>query len=142
MRKILRITGLILIWILLVIAVFVAEEWLKKPPVHRGDIASIENHLVQKLNDAAVQKRLGSAAMVLIQNGKISGEYGFGVGNIETNAPVKTDKTLYLLSSVSKAITAWGIMKLVQEGKFALDEPVIRHLRRWVSRAAKHIVIK
>ncbi len=131
MRKILRITGLILIWALLVIGFFIGEEWLKKPPVLKGDIASIENHLVQKLNNAEEQKKLGSAAMVLIEKGKVIGEHGFGLANIESNIPVKTDQTLYLLSSVSKAITAWGIMKLVQDGKLALDEPVMRHLRRW-----------
>jgi CubicO group peptidase (beta-lactamase class C family) len=32
---------------------------------------------------------------------------------------------------VSKAVTAWGVMKLVEEGRIGLDEPVMRHLQRW-----------
>jgi CubicO group peptidase (beta-lactamase class C family) len=131
-RKILVTLGLILLWALVVVAAVLAEAiWFAQPPVTRGDVASIENHLVQKLQAAAAQQKLGSAALVLMQNGKIVAQHGFGVANAETQAPVKTDQTLFLLASVSKAVTGWGVMKLVQDGKLGLDEPVLRHLKRW-----------
>jgi CubicO group peptidase (beta-lactamase class C family) len=131
-HKILAATGLILLWALAVIAAVFAEAfWFARPGVERGDLASVENHLVQKLNDAAVEKRLGSAALVLLEGDRIVAEHGFGVANAETQAPVKTDQTLYRVASVSKAVTAWGVMKLVEEGKLSLDEPVTRRLKRW-----------
>jgi CubicO group peptidase (beta-lactamase class C family) len=131
-RKILVTMGLILLWTLAVITVVFAEAiWFAQPAVTRGDLASIEKHLVRKLSDAAANQKLGSAALVLVQGGKIAAEHGFGVANADTQAPVKTDQTLYLLASVSKAVTAWGVMKLVEEGKVGLDEPVMRHLKRW-----------
>lgn len=131
-HKILVTTGLILLWTLAVIAVVFAEAiWFPQPKVIRGELASIENHLVQKLNDATADKKLGSAALVLVQDGKIVAEHGFGVANAETQAPVKTDQTLFQLASVSKAVTAWGVMKLVEEGKLSLDEPVMSYLKRW-----------
>lgn len=131
-RKILISVGLILLWTLAVIVVVLAEAiWFAEPAVQRGDVASIGKHLVQKLNDAAANQRLGSAALVLIQGGKIVAEHGFGIANVETQAPVKMDQTLYIIGSVSKAVTAWGVMKLVEEGKLGLDEPVMRHLKRW-----------
>lgn len=130
--KILVTMGLILLWTLAVIAVVFAEAlWFAQPAVTRGDSASIEKHLAQKLSDATARQRLGSAALVLVQGGKIAAEHGFGIANAETQAPVKTDQTLYLLASVSKAVTAWGVMKLVEEGRLGLDEPVMRHLKRW-----------
>ena len=46
---------------------------------------------------------------------------------------METDRTLYQVASVSKAVTAWGVMKLVEEGRLGLDEPVVRHLTRWRS---------
>jgi CubicO group peptidase (beta-lactamase class C family) len=123
---------LILLWALAVIAAVLAEaSWFAHPAVARGDLASIENHLVQKLGDATADKKLGSAALVLIQGGRIAAEHGFGVANVETQAPVKPDRTLFQLASVSKAVTAWGVMKLVEEGKIGLDELVMRHLKRW-----------
>ena len=96
-----------------------------------GDFASIERHLIQELRDAADDKRLGSAAVALLHDGKIAAEHGFGVANAETQAPVKTEQTLFRVASVSKAVTAWGVMKLVEEGKLSLDEPVMHHLTRW-----------
>jgi CubicO group peptidase (beta-lactamase class C family) len=124
--------GLILLWALAVGAVVFAEAfWFARPAVVRGDLASIENHLVQKLRDAADDKRLGSAALVLVHGGQIAAEHGFGVAKAETQAPVKTDQTLYRVASVSKAVTAWGVMKLVEEGKLSLDGPVMPYLKRW-----------
>lgn len=127
-HKILVTVGLVLLWTLAVMALVFAEAfWFGPSSVPRGDLAAIENHLVHKLSEAKV----GSAALVLVQGGKIAGEHGFGVANAETQAPVKSDQTLYQLASVSKAVTAWGIMKLVEEGKLGLDEPVMRYLKRW-----------
>jgi CubicO group peptidase (beta-lactamase class C family) len=132
LRKILLTLGLIVFWALAVIAVVLAEAiWFAQPAVQRGDLASIEKHLVQKLSDAAANQKFGSAALVLVQSGKIVAEHGFGIANVETQAPVQTDQTLYIVGSVSKAVTAWGVMKLVEEGKLGLDEPVMRHLKRW-----------
>jgi CubicO group peptidase (beta-lactamase class C family) len=115
-----------------VIAVVFAEAfWFAHPSVARGDSAAIENHLVQKLGDATANKKLGSAALVLVRGGKIAAEHGFGVANAETRAAVRADQTLFQLASVSKAVTAWGVMKLVEEGRLGLDEPVMRRLKRW-----------
>lgn len=131
-RKMLVTMGLILLWAVAVIAVVLAEAvWFAHPSVNRGNLASIEDHLVEKLGDAAINKRIGSAALVLVQDGEIAAEHGFGVANAETQAPVKSDQTLYKVASVSKAVTAWGVMKLVEDGKLNLDEPVMRHLKRW-----------
>jgi CubicO group peptidase (beta-lactamase class C family) len=132
LRKISTTILLILLWTAAVFAVLAAEAfWFGQPPVERGNRSSIENHLLKKLNDAARDKKLGSAALVLVENGKIVAEHGFGVTSIETNAPVKPDQTLFQLASVSKAVTAFGVMKLVEEQRIGLDEPVMRHLERW-----------
>lgn len=121
----------IILWVVGVITFFITEEILNKPHVERGNQSSIENYVVQKFNEALAQKRLGSAAIAILQNGRIAAEHGFGVANSETKAAVKTDETLYLLSSLSKAVTAWGIMKLVQEKRLDLDEPILPYLKRW-----------
>lgn len=95
LRKLLVTTGWILLWALVVVAAVLAEAvWFAQPAVIRGDVASIENHLVRKLQAAAAQRKLGSAALVLMQGGKIVAEHGFGVANAGTQAPVKTAQTL------------------------------------------------
>src|SRR5687767_3266093 len=110
--------GLALLWTALVAAVvFVEAFWFGQPPVVRGDVRSIEKHLVGKLAEAAEDRRLGTYALALVHRGEIVAEHG--------------DRRLFLAASVSKAVTSWGVMKLVQDGRLGLDEPVIRHLKRW-----------
>jgi CubicO group peptidase (beta-lactamase class C family) len=131
MRGFLITTSLILLWIAFVIAIFIAEEWLRQPNLQRGDITSLKNHLVENLQDAPNKKQVGAAALVLIYKGQVAGEFGFGVVNPETGDGPATMESLFFLASVSKAITGWGVMKLVQDGKIGLDEPVMPHLKRW-----------
>jgi CubicO group peptidase (beta-lactamase class C family) len=132
LRGFLITAGLILLWTLVVAAAAVAEAvWFPEPPVVRGDFASIERHLAGQLGGLTDDGRLGSAALVLVHGGEIAAEHGFGVANAETGAPVQPDRTLYQVGSVSKAVTAWGVMKLVEEGRLGLDEPVVGRLERW-----------
>jgi CubicO group peptidase (beta-lactamase class C family) len=53
--------------------------------------------------------------------------HGYGFASIETEQPVKPE-TLFQIGSISKVYTATLIMRLVDEGKLALDEPVITYL--------------
>jgi CubicO group peptidase (beta-lactamase class C family) len=131
-RRILIAAGWIVLWTCAILAAVGAEAiWFARPSVERGDVASIELHLVRKLGKAVEDGRLGSAALVLVHGGEIVAEHGFGIANAETREPVNPNETLYILGSVSKAVTAWGVMKLVEDGLLGLDEPVVRRLRRW-----------
>lgn len=122
---------LVVIWIVAVIGAFVADVRLRMPIPSDGESATIENHLVRSMGAAAQKRRLGSAAFVLVENGEIAASRGFGVAHAQTGRPVNAERTLYQVASVSKAVTAWGVMKLVQDQKLGLDEPVVRYLRRW-----------
>lgn len=55
---------------------------------------------------------------------------GFGVADRETGAPV-TPGTLFQLGSISKTLTAWGVMALVESGRVELDRPADAYLKRW-----------
>lgn len=91
----------------------------------------MERYLSSRLSDAARSGRLGSGAFVLIEDGRVTAAHGFGVADAETRRPVDPHRTLFQVASVSKAVTAWGVLKLVEDGKIGLDDPVVRHLRRW-----------
>jgi CubicO group peptidase (beta-lactamase class C family) len=122
---------LILISIITVIALLLAYVfWWFKPPIDRGNFAAIETHILQSLN-RAMGHNLANAALVLIQNSEVTATHCLGIANIETQAPVTLDHTLHQLASVSKVVTAWGVMKLVEQGQLSLDEPVQNRLTRW-----------
>ena len=122
----------IALWASAVVGAVLAEAyWLWRPGVERGSFQTIEKHLVAKLRESTARGRLGSGVLLLAQGGRIAAEHGFGVASVAAGTPVSPERTLYLLASVSKAVTSWGVMKLVEEGRIGLDEPAIRYLRRW-----------
>src|SRR5687768_10710096 len=105
MRNIFVIAGLSLLWTLLVSGLFIMEGLVSRPPVSRGEIRSLQLYLENNLQEAEREKRLGSAALALIHKGRIIYERGFGVGNDTTKDRPSIDRTLYLMCSVSKAVT-------------------------------------
>ena len=51
----------------------------------------------------------------------------FGVTNIDHPMPV-TDETLFQIGSISKTFTGTAIMRLVEQGKLRLDDPIRKHI--------------
>lgn len=89
-------------------------------------ISELDQRLPQLLDDFLVP----GAAMAIIENGEIVLQKGYGYADVEKE--VKVDiKTGFNIGSISKTVAAWGIMKLVQEGKIDLDAPAEKYLTRW-----------
>jgi CubicO group peptidase (beta-lactamase class C family) len=77
-------------------------------------------------NEVATGKIPG--AIVLIQqHGKPVYHETFGVQDVVSKAPI-TDKTIFRLFSMTKAITAVVSMTMLEEGKIKLDDPVSKYI--------------
>jgi len=77
-------------------------------------------------NEIATGKIPG--AVVLIQRrGKPVYHESFGVQDVITKAPI-TDKTIFRLFSMTKAITSVAAMTLIDDGKIKLDDPVAKYI--------------
>ncbi len=76
------------------------------------------------------QYQIPGAALALIHHNEIVWSQGYGVADKDTNAPVDAD-TLFSVESISKALTSWEIMRLVEAGKIDLDAPVNQYLKSW-----------
>jgi CubicO group peptidase (beta-lactamase class C family) len=72
-----------------------------------------------------VRESKGNIAIVLLDQGR-PGEPFFASHGRDVN-----ERTLFQVASLSKWLTAWGVMKLVEEGHVELDAPVSRYLTRW-----------
>src|SRR5215216_5886498 len=86
------------------------------------------------VEDAARHALAGSTtpglAVALVQDGRPVWAAGFGLADPTTGRPV-TAGTRLQAASVSKPVTAWGVLRLVESGRIGLDEPVLGRLRRW-----------
>jgi CubicO group peptidase (beta-lactamase class C family) len=70
-----------------------------------------------------VERSLPSLAVAVARDGEIVWEEGFGWADREKRIPA-TPHTLYSLASISKPITATGLMILQERGLIDLDHPI------------------
>jgi CubicO group peptidase (beta-lactamase class C family) len=68
-----------------------------------------------------------SLAWAVAKGGRIVWEEGMGFSDLERRTPA-TPNTAYSMASISKPITATGVMKLVEQGKLDLDRPANDYL--------------
>lgn len=86
--------------------------------------------------EAMLKDGVGPGISVAIgHQGKLVWAQGFGYANLQDQKPVTTE-TLFRIGSVSKPLTAVGLMLLVQEGKLDLDADVRSYVsefpeKRW-----------
>jgi len=74
--------------------------------------------------------RVPGVAIALMHPSEGAWVRGYGYADTASKAPV-TDQTVFQAGSLSKPVSAWGVMRLVQQGKVDLDAPVSRYLTRW-----------
>src|SRR6186997_892806 len=66
-------------------------------------------------------------SVALISNGKLVWRKNFGVANAETGQAV-TDSTIFEAASLTKIVTAYATLQLVDQGKLSLDSPLNKFL--------------
>jgi CubicO group peptidase (beta-lactamase class C family) len=80
---------------------------------------------------AQMKKRhIPGLSLAVIDGGAIVRAQGYGFESTAGLSPVTAD-TLFLAGSVSKSVSALGALRLVEEGKLALDTDVNATLRSW-----------
>src|SRR2546427_8602320 len=87
-----------------------------------------------------VEQIIPSLAVAVARDGEILWEEGFGWADREHRVPA-TEHTMYSLASISKPITATGLMVLKEQGKLDLDRPINDYLgaaklNAWIGDAA------
>ncbi len=69
-------------------------------------------------------------AIAILKDGKVFYKKGFGYANTQKQEVISSH-TGFNIGSISKTFTAWGVMKLVEQGKLDLDTSVSTYLTRW-----------
>ncbi|PTN36004.1 serine hydrolase [Desulfonatronum sp. SC1] len=78
-----------------------------------------------------------SATVAVMDGGKIVYSEEFGAAKRATSRPVKAD-TRFNIGSTSKMFAAVAILLLADDGKLALDDPVVKHLPEFVMRDERY----
>lgn len=95
------------------------------------DQSAVENGLKSGLVDRMAFYNSPGLSLAIIDQGEIIWAKGYGNISKEIGAnPVNAD-TLFQAASISKSLTAYGALFLVQNGKISLDDDVNKYLKRW-----------
>ncbi|MFW6035449.1 MAG: serine hydrolase domain-containing protein [Halothermotrichaceae bacterium] len=121
----------VIIVLLSFIPVIIASKIFITKQIKEG--ASIEkftNHLNQRIPNLMKDYDIAGLNISLIKKGEIAWTKAFGYADITKEQKMTID-TYCRVESISKSVTAWGIMKLVEQGKLDLNKPVDFYIQNW-----------
>lgn len=79
------------------------------------------------LNEYVNQEEVAGGVALIARKGKIGYLRAFGMKDINSKQPMKTDD-IFRIASMTKAITVAGVMILFEDGYFTLDDPVSKYI--------------
>jgi CubicO group peptidase (beta-lactamase class C family) len=88
---------------------------------------SLTAELSRILREAQAEKRLPSASAAAVRDREIVWAEAVGLADVESGAEATPDHQ-YRIASITKTVTAVGVMRLRDEGKLALDDPLEKHV--------------
>lgn len=83
----------------------------------------ISNDLTNELNNFRTKSLIPGFAVSIVNDKGVVYSKGFGTSNLKENTAF-TPLTINWIASVSKTFVALSVMKLVEQGKLGLDEPI------------------
>lgn len=102
--------------------------------------AKPEAQAFAKLGDDEVKRRVGAVideiathpefvglSVAVARGDRLIVDRGYGIADLEWNAPVDAS-TIFRIGSMTKQFTAAAILKLVEQGKLGLDDPLSRYV--------------
>lgn len=89
----------------------------------KPDTAALDTYLKQAFEENAYP----GLSVVMVHQGRTVYANGFGVAVVGEDRPMTADTTT-AIGSVTKSMTALCVMRLVEQGKIDMDQPVITYL--------------
>ncbi|MDY7096915.1 MAG: serine hydrolase domain-containing protein [Pseudomonadota bacterium] len=97
------------------------QGWLKSAIAPQGETQDF----IAAAREIAEERNGGNTTFVMIEGGRKAGGFDLSKGE-----PVN-DKSVFQVASISKWLTAWGVMNLADDGLIDLDAPVSDYISRW-----------
>jgi len=88
------------------------------------------DHLDKRITELMEVYDIPGANIALISKGEVFWSKAYGYADLSKKIKMTTS-TYCRVESISKSVTTWGVMKLVQQGKVALDKPVNHYIKSW-----------
>lgn len=120
LRTVLLVIITAILWATAVVAATLGG-WFRTPMAAPGDTVAFAAAAREYLEE----RNVGNVAYRLLARGRLVDEHYLSIGE-----SVSAD-TLFQVASLSKWVTAWGVLSLVDRGVLELDKPLNVYLTRW-----------
>jgi CubicO group peptidase (beta-lactamase class C family) len=96
--------------------------------MHLTALAQAADPIDQYIQTVMKERQIPGLALLIARDSKIVRAQGYGFSNVELQVPVKP-QTLFQSGSMGKQFTATAVMKLVEQGKVQLDDPLTKYFK-------------
>ena len=93
-------------------------------------VDSYKDHMDQIIPGLMKKYGIPGCSIAIVTNYEVSWTQSFGFADMSSGR-VLTSSIPMSVQSISKSITAWGVMKLVEKGRVDLDAPISGYLKSW-----------
>jgi CubicO group peptidase (beta-lactamase class C family) len=104
--------------------------WAAPIAAQSDDLSLLTDQFDMLIPALLTKNHVPGASLALIHNNEIVWSNGYGLADEDTQTAVTAD-TVFSVESISKALTAGEIMRLVEAGQIDLDAPVNQYLKSW-----------
>ncbi len=88
------------------------------------------------VNRALEREHIPGAAIGIVRDQQLAWSRGFGYADLAGDRAMDAD-TLFRCGSITKTFTATAIMQLRDEGKLAIDDPIVRYIPEFAAAKAR-----
>lgn len=111
-------------------------------PVTRLDGTTLDPDSVERSVDSLMRAaKVMGLAIAIINNNEVVYQRAFGMRDQERNLPF-TEKTVTYAASFTKAMFAYFVMGLVEDGKVDVDRPIVSYCKRSPAEIEKYADLK
>ncbi|MFN6962216.1 MAG: serine hydrolase domain-containing protein [Pyrinomonadaceae bacterium] len=88
-------------------------------------------------------RNIPGMSVAVVKNGRLVLAKGYGLADLENRVPA-TESTVYSIASVTKIFTAMAVMRLVEDGRVSLGDPVAKYFpelpEAWRAVTIRHLL--
>ncbi|MBN1541188.1 beta-lactamase family protein, partial [candidate division KSB1 bacterium] len=114
------------------LALLLALSLACKPTAIRttDSLEAFVDHLDQTIPRLMDRYNVPGLTLALVRDGQLAWSDAWGFADLQHKRRMEVD-AVCRVESISKSVTAWGVMRLVEQGLIDLDDPVEQHLAGW-----------
>ena len=87
-------------------------------------------HMDERIPALMKQYSIPGCNIALVQDNEVVWTMGYGYADVASGTPLMVN-TPMSVQSITKSVTAWGVMRLVEKGLIDLDASVSQYLKSW-----------